>query len=123
MLRGHFFMVLCAKVRISSKESTLTRRKNSGNLFVDESERVIRFASLFDGTNILMQGDKKAALDLLNSPLEFLGGKCLYSTPKLNSVPQMLKSLLVELAIEYPVDIAWKAHRIFQLLVNITKVL
>jgi len=57
------------------KDSTLTRRKNKGKLLVHESDRVIRFAKLFDQASILLQGDKNAALIWLKSPLEVLSGE------------------------------------------------
>ena len=40
-----------------------------------ESDRVIRFAKLFDQANILLQGDKNATLTWLKSPLEILSGE------------------------------------------------
>ncbi|NVJ51714.1 MAG: DUF2384 domain-containing protein [Gammaproteobacteria bacterium] len=57
------------------KDSTLTRRKNKGFLLAHESDRVIRFAKLFDQASILLQGDKNAALIWLKSPLEVLSGE------------------------------------------------
>jgi len=57
------------------KESTLTLRKSKGFLLVHESDRVIRFAKLFDQASILLQGDKNAALIWLKSPLEVLSGE------------------------------------------------
>ncbi|WMS88922.1 type II RES/Xre toxin-antitoxin system antitoxin [Pleionea litopenaei] len=57
------------------KDSTLTRRKNKGKLLVHESDRVIRFAKLFDQASILLQGDNNAALNWLKSPLEILSGE------------------------------------------------
>jgi putative toxin-antitoxin system antitoxin component (TIGR02293 family) len=62
-------------VLLSINESTLTRRKNKGFLLAQESDRVIRFAKLFDQANILLQGDKNATLTWLKSPLEILSGE------------------------------------------------
>lgn len=60
---------------LSIPASTLTRRKNEGRLHTDESDRVVRFASLKDAALTLMQGDNDAAINWLRAPLEILGGE------------------------------------------------
>lgn len=55
--------------------STMTRRKKSGRLEVDESDRAIRFAQLKDQALALMQGDDEAAIAWLRMPLDLLEGE------------------------------------------------
>lgn len=54
-------------VVLSIPVSTLNRRKKEGVLHVDESDRVVRFAQLFDSAVIMMQGDKNAAITWLRT--------------------------------------------------------
>lgn len=58
---------------LSIPTSTLNRRKKEGRLHADESDRVIRFATLKDQALTLMQGDEEAALAWLRAPLPILG--------------------------------------------------
>lgn len=60
---------------LSIPTSTMTRRKQSGQLHVDESDRVVRIAQLFDAAVAMMQGDRKAAISWLRSPLSILDGE------------------------------------------------
>jgi len=55
--------------------STLTRRRKQGRLKPEESDRVVRFARLKDSAVQTMAGDKDAATQWLNTPLEILGGE------------------------------------------------
>ncbi|MCU7919049.1 MAG: DUF2384 domain-containing protein [Candidatus Thiodiazotropha sp. (ex Epidulcina cf. delphinae)] len=55
--------------------STLNRRKKEGHLQTDESDRVVRLAHLTDAALALMQGDEKAAVAWLRTPLDILGGE------------------------------------------------
>ncbi|MDQ2077357.1 antitoxin Xre-like helix-turn-helix domain-containing protein [Marinimicrobium sp. ABcell2] len=58
---------------LSIPTSTLNRRRGEGRLHTDESDRVVRFASLKDNALLLMQGDEGAALAWLRTPLAILG--------------------------------------------------
>ena len=60
---------------LSIPTSTLTRRKAQGRLRTDESDRVVRFASLKDKATGLMLGDNDAALTWLRTPLDVLGNE------------------------------------------------
>jgi putative toxin-antitoxin system antitoxin component (TIGR02293 family) len=60
---------------LSIPPSTLQRRKKSGQLQTDESDRVVRLASLKDATVAMMQGDDEAAVAWLRTPLDILGGE------------------------------------------------
>ena len=62
-------------VVLSIAPSTLTRRRSSGYLLVDESDRVVRIASLFDEAVAMMQGDLVAAANWLKTPLDPLDGE------------------------------------------------
>ena len=55
--------------------STLNRRKVSGKLHTDESDRVVRFAKLKDDAVALMQGDGDAAISWLRTPQDILSGE------------------------------------------------
>lgn len=55
--------------------STLTRRKKEGFLHPDESDRVLRFATLKEAALTLMCGDERAAIDWLRTPLDIFGGE------------------------------------------------
>ena len=56
---------------------TFQRRKESGRLMPDESDRVLRLSKLFGKALELFEGDLEATRSWLNSPLAALGG----STP------------------------------------------
>lgn len=60
---------------LSISSSTLQRRKKSGHLQTDESDRVVRLARLKDAALALMQGDDDAAVTWLHTPLDVLGGE------------------------------------------------
>jgi putative toxin-antitoxin system antitoxin component (TIGR02293 family) len=60
---------------LSIAPSTLQRRKKAGLLHTDESDRVVRIASLKDAAVAMMQGDDEAAVTWLHTPLEILGGE------------------------------------------------
>ena len=60
---------------LSIPTSTLQRRKKAGLLQMDESDRVVRLASLKDAAVAMMQGDDEAAVAWLHTPLDILGGE------------------------------------------------
>ncbi|MCU7862225.1 MAG: DUF2384 domain-containing protein, partial [Candidatus Thiodiazotropha sp. (ex Lucinoma kastoroae)] len=60
---------------LSIPSSTLQRRKKTGHLQTDESDRVVRLAHLKDAALALMQGDDNAAVAWLHTPLDVLGGE------------------------------------------------
>ncbi len=62
-------------VVLSIPVSTMTRRKQEGLLRVDESDRVVRVAQLFDAAVAMMYDDTQAALAWLRTPLEILGNE------------------------------------------------
>jgi|SRR5437016_10062001 len=49
-------------------ERTLARRKSSGKLTLDESERLLRLSTVFEKTVELFEGDVAAAVNWLNTP-------------------------------------------------------
>ena len=60
-------------VRIPSR--TMSRRKAAGKLRPDESERLLRFATIFENAIELFDGDKAAATRWLRAPQRALGGQ------------------------------------------------
>jgi putative toxin-antitoxin system antitoxin component (TIGR02293 family) len=60
---------------LSIPPSTLQRRKKSGQLQTDESDRVVRLARLKDAATAMMQGEDEAAVAWLHTPLDILGGE------------------------------------------------
>ena len=60
---------------LSIPSSTMTRRKKEGILHVDESDRVVRVAQLFDSAMAMMQSNRNAAIAWLRTPLEILDGE------------------------------------------------
>lgn len=56
-------------------ERTLARRKTSGRLSPDESERLLRVSSIFEKASALFEGDVDEALDWLTQPKKALGDK------------------------------------------------
>ena len=59
---------------INIAQRTLSRRRKSGRLFTDESERLFRIAALFDRT-VEVLGDKEAAKQWFKGPKKALGGQ------------------------------------------------
>jgi len=55
--------------------STMNRRKNSGKLHPDESDRVIRLARIIDAATAMMDGNKEAAAQWMRTPRDILGGE------------------------------------------------
>lgn len=55
--------------------TTLHRRHRSGRLNMDESDRLLRVAGLFEQAVDLFEGDVDAARKWLESPLHALGGE------------------------------------------------
>lgn len=55
--------------------STMSRRKRSGKLNPDESDRVVRFARIMDAATELMGGDTEAAAQWMRTPRKILGGE------------------------------------------------
>jgi putative toxin-antitoxin system antitoxin component (TIGR02293 family) len=53
---------------------TLQRRKTTGRLEPDESDRLVRLARIYGKAIELFEGDNTAALDWLHSPVTALGG-------------------------------------------------
>lgn len=60
---------------LSIPASTLTRRKREGVLKPDESDRVVRYSSLYDSVVELLEGDTNAASNWLGQPLDILDGE------------------------------------------------
>lgn len=59
---------------IGINTSTLKRRAATRQLNVDESDRVYRIAQLINAATELFEGDKKKALEWLNTPARGLNG-------------------------------------------------
>ncbi|GGA58495.1 TIGR02293 family toxin-antitoxin system antitoxin component [Edaphobacter acidisoli] len=57
---------------IGIPERTLARRKSSGRLAPEESERLLRIANLYEKSVELLEGDRKAAATWLTSPKKAL---------------------------------------------------
>jgi putative toxin-antitoxin system antitoxin component (TIGR02293 family) len=55
--------------------STMSRRKKSGKLNPDESDRVVRYARIMDAATELMNGDADAAAQWMRTPRKILGGE------------------------------------------------
>ena len=60
---------------IGIPERTLARRKASGKLTTDESERLLRIAGIFEDAVNLFEGDVPAAMTWLTTPRKALGGR------------------------------------------------
>lgn len=56
-------------------ERTLARRKSSGRLSPDESERLLRVSSIFEKASALFEGDVEETLAWLTQPKKALGNK------------------------------------------------
>lgn len=56
-------------------ERTLARRKSSGRLSPDESERLLRVSSIFERAVALFEGNVDETLDWLTQPKKALGDK------------------------------------------------
>jgi putative toxin-antitoxin system antitoxin component (TIGR02293 family) len=56
-------------------ERTLARRKSDGKLSLEESERVLRLATVFERAVDLFDGDQAAANRWLKTPRRAFGGK------------------------------------------------
>ena len=56
-------------------KQAVIRRRNSGKLNMDESDRVMRYAVLLDHTVDMMNGNQEAAKRWLNSPRSLLGNQ------------------------------------------------
>jgi putative toxin-antitoxin system antitoxin component (TIGR02293 family) len=60
---------------IGIPERTLARRKASGKLMPEESERLLRIAAVFEDAVELFEGDVPAAVNWLNVPRKALGDR------------------------------------------------
>jgi putative toxin-antitoxin system antitoxin component (TIGR02293 family) len=60
---------------IGIPERTLARRKASGKLTTDESERLLRIAGIFEDAVNLFEGDVPAAVTWLTAPRKALGDR------------------------------------------------
>jgi putative toxin-antitoxin system antitoxin component (TIGR02293 family) len=60
---------------IGIPERTLARRKASGKLTTDESERLLRIAGIFEDAVNLFEGDVPAAVTWLTTPRKALGDR------------------------------------------------
>ena len=60
---------------IGIPERTLARRKASGKLSLEESERLLRLASVFEDAVDLFEGDVPAAMNWLSTPRKALGDR------------------------------------------------
>ena len=60
---------------IGIPERTLARRKASGKLTTDESERLLRIAGVFEDAVDLFEGDVPAAVTWLTTPRKALGDR------------------------------------------------
>jgi putative toxin-antitoxin system antitoxin component (TIGR02293 family) len=60
---------------IGIPERTLARRKASGKLTTDESERLLRIAGIFEDAVDLFEGDVPAAVNWLTTPRKALGNR------------------------------------------------
>jgi putative toxin-antitoxin system antitoxin component (TIGR02293 family) len=60
---------------IGIPERTLARRKASGKLTPEESERLLRISAVFEDAVDLFEGDVRAAVNWLTTPRKALGGR------------------------------------------------
>lgn len=60
---------------IGIPERTLARRKASGKLTTEESERLLRIAGIFEDAVGLFEGDVPAAVNWLTTPRKALGDR------------------------------------------------
>jgi putative toxin-antitoxin system antitoxin component (TIGR02293 family) len=60
---------------IGIPERTLARRKASGKLTPEESERLLRISAVFEGAVDLFEGDVAAAVNWLTSPRKTFGDR------------------------------------------------
>jgi putative toxin-antitoxin system antitoxin component (TIGR02293 family) len=60
---------------VAIPQRTLTRRQGEGKLQPDESDRLLRAATIFDMALALFEGDKAAARTWLQTPQTALGGE------------------------------------------------
>jgi putative toxin-antitoxin system antitoxin component (TIGR02293 family) len=60
---------------IGIPEKTLVRRKSSGCLSSDESERLLRISNIFEKAVELFEGDADAAIDWLTTPKKVFNGQ------------------------------------------------
>lgn len=83
-LTYHSFEKLRREMRLSAQElgdlvqiapRTLTRRKVSGRLRPDESDRLLRVSRVYGEALSLFEGDAESARRWLNSPKDALSGK------------------------------------------------
>ena len=56
-------------------KSTLSRRRKTGTLTPEESDRLVRLARIKDLALEMMEGDDDAAKEWLNTPIDLLGGE------------------------------------------------
>ncbi len=56
-------------------EGSFSRRKKSGKLSIDESERLMRLGRVFEQATALHDGDQNAAREWLETPIPALGGE------------------------------------------------
>ncbi len=63
---------VAARTRISDR--TLARRKREGRFNLDESERILRIATVFERAVGLFEGDQAAAMRWLQTPRDVFGG-------------------------------------------------
>ena len=61
--------------RIGIPPRTLARRKSSGKLSMEESERVVRLANLYEKATELFGGDAASARRWMSQPKKALGGE------------------------------------------------
>ncbi|MCX6026476.1 MAG: DUF2384 domain-containing protein [Chloroflexi bacterium] len=56
-------------------QRTLTRRRQAGKFAPDESERILRLSRVLDAAVELFEGDRRAAVEWLQSPNRAIGGE------------------------------------------------
>jgi putative toxin-antitoxin system antitoxin component (TIGR02293 family) len=61
--------------RVGIPPRTLARRKSSGKLSMEESERVVRLAGLYEKAAELFNGDVSGARQWMSQPKKALGGE------------------------------------------------
>ena len=61
--------------RVGIPPRTLARRKSAGKLSMEESERVVRLAGLYEKASDLFEGDQSGAREWMSKPKKALGGE------------------------------------------------
>lgn len=76
---------------------TLVRRKQSGRLTLDESERLVRVSRVLGQAVRLFEGNKKAAIRWLEEPKAALGGQSPWDVARTGPGARQVETLIQQL--------------------------